>query len=196
MACRAGKMYSARTMWRILSKALGMGDWMKGTKQHAKTHLHPLLQGVPQHASFAFVLTDNECPVPWINFGTPSVPFIKITDHSPGRFDVVAPFVLSRPPWLVDPAGSWPRPRTVPWNDRKLLFFAGHVPKLYIKPIRYKIWRQIRRWPNVTAISATINCTIGGMSVCPQVLSCVVPSELPCSRIARNRLHHRHSADR
>ena len=40
------------------------------------------------------------------------------------------------------------------------------MPKLYINPTRYLIWKQIRRAPGVTALSATINCTIGQFAAC------------------------------
>ena len=50
-----------------------------------------------------------------------------------------------------------------------LLLSVTQVPKLYINPTRYLIWKQIRRQPGVTALSATINCTIGSFSVCPEV---------------------------
>ena len=84
----------------------------------------------------------------------------------------LAPFVLSKPWWLVGAsrkATDPPAPAEVPWDQRRLLFFAGHVPKLYIAPTRYHIWKQIRRHPGVTALSATINCTIGSFSVCRRV---------------------------
>jgi hypothetical protein len=47
-----------------------------------------------------------------------------------------------------------PAPAEVAWGQRRLLFFAGHVPKLYIAPTRYQIWQQVRRHPGVTAFSA------------------------------------------
>jgi hypothetical protein len=55
-------------------------------------------------------------------------------------------------------------PPRVPWVERKLLFFAGHVPKLYLRSTRYLIWRQARTHPNVTAVSSTLACTVGAYS--------------------------------
>jgi hypothetical protein len=40
------------------------------------------------------------------------------------------------------------------------------VPKLFIKPTRYLIWKQLRRDPRVTATSWTILCTIGSYRTC------------------------------
>ena len=55
-----------------------------------------------------------------------------------------------------------------PWVERApLLFFAGHVPKLYLgQTQRYELWRQLRREPGVRAISSTINCTVGAYAIC------------------------------
>jgi len=44
---------------------------------------------------------------------------------------------------------------------RKLLFFAGHVPKPKISTIRYALWRQLVHAPNVTVRSHTLLCTYG-----------------------------------
>ena len=172
LACRVGKMFTGRSMWRQLSKTLGMGELIGKTGVHANVSVHPLLRGMRNDTFPAVVLTDNECPGPWTGFGQPPGGLIKIKDHGPGKYDSVAPFVLSRPPWLVGRPRAKLAPQEVPWDERKLLFFAGHVPKLYIQPSRYQIWRQMRRWPKVTAISATINCTIGAMSICNVIRNC------------------------
>ena len=66
-----------------------------------------------------------------------------LTDHGASHRDAIAPFVLSRPQWLVAPDGEVPTPPGR-WHERPLLFFTGHVPKLYINPTRYLIWRQVR----------------------------------------------------
>ena len=57
---------------------------------------------------------------------------------------------------------------TAAWAARApLLFFAGHVPKLYLgQTQRYELWRQLRREPGVRAISSTINCTVGADAIC------------------------------
>ena len=76
---------------------------------------------------------------------------------------IVIPFVVSRPPWL---AGDAPPPEAPNWADRKLLFFAGHTPKLYVNPTRYQLWRGMRSAPGVTAISSTLSCTVAAFEPC------------------------------
>ena len=169
MACRAGKMFSGRFMWSRMNDAIGVVP--KG-KAAPIGPVHELIRGagsVPK----AFVLTDNECQPPWTG-SRRMKGLVQMTDHNPSNNDILAPFVLAKPWWLV---GGEQRPTDlatpaeVAWNDRKLLFFAGHVPKLYIRATRYYIWRQVRRHPGVTAISATLNCTIGSFSICPEANS-------------------------
>ena len=50
-------------------------------------------------------LTDNECKAPWAGSARPKNIF-HITDQKPGRYGVLAPFVLARPAWLVGAAGA------------------------------------------------------------------------------------------
>lgn len=65
------------------------------------------------------------------------------------------------------------------------------VPKLYINPTRYLIWKQVRRHPGVTALSATINCTIGSFSVCQgAVLNMTRASLSTCASGDRLRRSH------
>lgn len=174
MACRAGKMFSGRFMWQKMNEALGVPPKRKGADgvpPPPPPPVHELLRGA-ERTPKAFVLTDNECQPPWTG-SRRMKGLIGVTDHNPSNNDVLAPFVLAKPWWLVGgvktPSDA-PAPAIVPWNERKLLFFAGHVPKLYIRPTRYLIWRQVRRHPGVTAISATLNCTIGSFSVCPEAM--------------------------
>jgi hypothetical protein len=79
------------------------------------------------------------------------------------RSAVVVPFVVASPAWLV---GSAAPPLSAPWADRQLLFFAGHVPKLYVNPTRYQLWRALRRERGVTAVSSTLSCTVGAFEAC------------------------------
>lgn len=58
-----------------------------------------------------------------------------------------------------------------PWDARKLVLFAGHVPALYNSEVRYHIWRQLRQDQRATTKSHTINCTIGQYAVCQQPIS-------------------------
>ena len=81
---------------------------------------------------------------------------------------VVSPFLVSQPAELVVQvvARSF---AALPWASRKLLFFAGHVPKLYLNGLRYHLWRQLRTdRANATTISSTLACTIGVFAQCRQ----------------------------
>ena len=75
----------------------------------------------------------------------------------------VGPAVVSRPPWL---AGLASPPAAPDWAKRKLLFTAGHTPKLQISGTRYKIWRQIRNRLDVTTFSQDLQCNIGAKRAC------------------------------
>jgi hypothetical protein len=80
------------------------------------------------------------------------------------------PFVTKQAPsWLVEEGGRMSiSQQPPPWKLRRLLFFVGHVPKLNINPLRYYLWRQLRRDPRATVASHTINCTVGAYSACRQ----------------------------
>ena len=161
MYCRSGKLYSARFFWRAVLPLLGY------TGKETPLLRPPFLAGTEKTPKMT-VLTDNECTAPWAHTWKPHE-IMMLTDHGPKKHDSVAPFVLSRPAWLVSPTGTVPDlggGGVGAWTSRPLVFFTGHVPKLYISTTRYQIWRQIRRHPGVLAISATINCTIGQFAEC------------------------------
>ena len=92
----------------------------------------------------------------------------------------VTPFVVSRPPWLIGAASP---PTPPPWEVRKLLFFAGHVPKLFVSPIRYLLWRQLRRSPHATTLSHSIVCSVGSYAVCLNESAVATTFEAICRRI-------------
>ncbi|KAL3918444.1 MAG: hypothetical protein SGPRY_006017, partial [Prymnesium sp.] len=83
------------------------------------------------------------------------------------------------PSWLVGEAaaggegggGGRPWENRMEWSRRKLLIFAGHVPKLYISSLRYHLWRQLRELPSATVVSSTLACTVGSFSVCRRSMS-------------------------
>ncbi|KAL1499406.1 hypothetical protein AB1Y20_011611 [Prymnesium parvum] len=88
----------------------------------------------------------------------------------PEGLTVIAPFVVSRPPWLVAGRDStrthhFP-PLPLKWAERKLIFMAGHVPKVYISTTRYLIWRQLRTQSDATVISSSLNCSVGAYAAC------------------------------
>ena len=94
---------------------------------------------------------------------------ILLPYRSPRRFDELTPYVVSRPSWLVGEASGGDgveAPTPPPWAARKLLFFSGHVPKVTIAPLRFELWKQLRRSEHVTALSSTIGCSVGAYSVC------------------------------
>ena len=68
---------------------------------------------------------------------------------------LVVPFVVASPGWLTsdehDVAAAQPaQPAHVPWERRKLLFFAGHMPLLHISNVRWNLWRVLQGDPRVT----------------------------------------------
>lgn len=46
--------------------------------------------------------------------------------------EMIMPFVVHEPAWLVAHEGEPPPGYLVPWEKRKLLFFAGHVPNPFV----------------------------------------------------------------
>ena len=79
-----------------------------------------------------------------------------------GCQDAVAPFAITGPQWLTK--GRLTNP--LPWEDRKLIFFGGHIPKPYLVPLRYELWSQLRRDPRATTESKTLNCSVGAYAIC------------------------------
>jgi hypothetical protein len=71
--------------------------------------------------------------------------------------------------WLV---GATPAPPILPYRRRPLLFFAGHIPKLYISSVRYSLWAALRRaqlrggQPAISLISSHLDCQIGAFEIC------------------------------
>lgn len=60
--------------------------------------------------------------------------------------ELVAPFVVYQPDWLVSPHASPPATYLVPWAERKLVFYAGHMPAPTVySPLRWHLWRQLVR---------------------------------------------------
>ena len=57
-------------------------------------------------------------------------------------------------------------PPLLPWRQRKVALFAGHIPKIHIARARFDIWRQIRNDPRATTKSHSGNCTVGSYITC------------------------------
>lgn len=126
----------------------------------------PIIAGATGRAlPVVLVHTNNECSPPWALAMQPPPNILKLhtQDRRPRPFDRVIPFAIASPDWLV---GDAPPPAVPRWPARRLLFFAGHVPKLYISSTRFKIWQQLWNQSGVTVLSSTIDCTVGSFDIC------------------------------
>ena len=66
-----------------------------------------------------------------------------------GSNNIIAPFHFAPSAFLES--------RTLDKNHRKTLFFCGHIPKLYISPMRFQMWSQLVRAPDdATVCSHTL----------------------------------------
>lgn len=155
-ACkRAGRLFRSEQAKRML--------W---EKIHDVANALNASAGVPR----VLVNLNNECPPASLNtrIGHPADTLI-LADRVKRAHDGVVPFVLSRPAWLL---GDGPIPpeygeaSSVPWRSRTLLFFAGHVPKLYVRPTRYLLWRAWRRDPRVSVYTKDIACALSAHHIC------------------------------
>ena len=107
---------------------------------------HPIMQNaINRSTPVILMLTNNECTPPWTQHADlpPNIILQMVQDRKPRAFDHVVPLALSSPPWLVGATGSAAPPVPV-WSARKLLFFGGHIPKLFISRTRYRLWQQLR----------------------------------------------------
>ena len=154
-ACYAGKSFSAMRMWKELV---------------AEVWGNSLVYKAPKAISMQYMACR-----PWTGSQIPrdllmTTEFVQKAKQLASTRP--APFVISRPLWLVGAASPPPSP---PFAQRKLLLFSGHVPKLSVSPTRYHIWKQLRlQRHRATVQSHTINCTIGQFEVCrwpPEVLA-------------------------
>lgn len=115
----------------------------------------------------------GRCKAPWKLEGLSGewpVGVHALLDRVPERRRgaVISPFVVSQPAWLVAAGGAGAgAPAAVPWAARKLVFFAGHVPKLYVSTLRFNLWRAlVRRKSEATVVSSTLACTVGSFAGC------------------------------
>ena len=123
----------------------------------------------------AVVRQQQACAYPWGPGGLPSNVIHLHEYHTLDELrsgvaftqELISPFVISKPDFLtglVEPPASV----LVGWRARKLLVFAGHVPKLTNRPHRYLLWRQLHNDRRVTTQSHSINCIIGQFADCSQ----------------------------
>ena len=185
-ACPGEYVARDNVTWAPFSEFAPDGHRMLGCLELHKRDLWSRITRLKQMraASSALKLvayTDSECPAPWTHESSLDSDVVLVKDRATRLrpHDIVAPFSVSSPPWLshrgnvpsslrsATAATVAPLPAAA-WAERApLLFFAGHVPKLYLgQTQRYELWRQLRREPGVRAISSTINCTVGAYAIC------------------------------
>ena len=188
--CTARKTYAARHLWHIhLNDSLLCDAQNKGRKLNPSGDPRCLRTSPPK----LLILSNTECNSPWSGWGGPFMPpsrpppeYMFALDRLHGfrqrEIAMVIPAVLARPAWLTGAAELPPSLLQVqrqPWMMRKLLFFPGHIPKLYVSALRFRVWNQIRTHSMVTAASHTLACTVGAYRLC---------QEEP-ERITREHLH-------
>ena len=136
-------------------------------KRRLWDRMHEVADELNTTAPRIVVHLNNECPPAWgPGVGPQRHDTLMLVDRARRPQDGVVPFVLSRPAWLV---GSVPVPAELsppPWHARKLVLFAGHVPKLYISTTRYLLWRAWRRDPRVSIHTKDIACSLRAHSIC------------------------------
>ena len=178
--CSANKVFSSRRVWQAALRDPLLFPEHQGEisrprvaqlrKAPLETHAAP-----PKAFSYQY----QACP-PWLdNNGTAYVPrdILWLVDFPPtglhgGVRYAVTPFVVSKPEWLAGaPGTAVPEGLRSRWRDRKLLFFAGHTPRLFggrwgRSGVRFDAWRQLRRDVRATTKSHSINCTVGQFADC------------------------------
>jgi len=140
------------------------GQWSR-VMRNAPALLASAINGTfprPRVATFL----ESACGAPWA-LSKLQTHVLSVRDLAEAAGDVVAPPVLAGSQWLATASGdTGGESSSSSWRHAPLLFFAGHTPKLHINPLRYHLWRQLHVRPGVTALSSTLNCTVGSWEVC------------------------------
>ena len=190
LLCAARKVNTARYQWHVLLNDTVACDGSSTGRNLMLTKGEPHCRSLPNTPRL-LSLTNNDCAVPWLGWssgtGPPSRPpdnFVFLVDHrhhkSLAKRSIVSPAVISHgPAWFlkgVDASGAVTygedaRQRSggelLAWESRKVLFFAGHTPKLHThRKLRFQIWEQLRSEAGATCVSSTLNCTLGIYEVC------------------------------
>ena len=102
---------------------------------------------------------------------SPCIRFVREVMWGAGEFGLplVAPFVVASPSWLTSDTSS-ARRKLVPWAERKLLFFAGHMPQLHISNVRWNLWRELQGDPRATLVSPDVITLARYARVCDNFL--------------------------
>jgi hypothetical protein len=105
------------------------------------------------------VFLETGCKVPWSVSHKRRIGHVsRVRDVAASYMDVVAPAVVATQHYHLASAADGQS--ALQNHHDRLLFFAGHIPKLYLSKLRWEIWKQVRSVPDVTAISHTVNCTV------------------------------------
>ena len=162
LMCVAGKAYSARSLWQhgMTPSALEL-DTTNASRR-------------PPPMTVVSLQYRQGCMLPWtVGSLQPGLvlldqiaadrPLSRAKHRAP--LALVVPFVISSPHWLTTGCVA-PQPQGRRWRDRPLLFFGGHVPKLYVNPLRYRLWKRLRSDPRASLQSRTIMCTVSAFRIC------------------------------
>ena len=170
LLCVAKMTWSRRKAWKQLLDDRDFWTAVERSRERGK-------------GSAALVLLSLQsiaCGEPWSNEAPRprGTLLLQETSRAATRDEaIISPFVINRPAWLSSPTAATQGvegrglpgvPAHMPWAARKLLFFAGHVPKLFQSPVRYLLWKQLHSDARVTCHSWTIGCTIGAYVACHQ----------------------------
>ena len=162
----------------LIFAAANFSMWCVAMKRFSRRRLweaafHPEKQGKPRVMPdvrvpvFIALQYEGACgPAPFMSGREPHHILLReeIGPYEHTDRNIVSPFLVSKPRWLV---GDDPMPFQLKrWDERKLIFFAGHVPKPYLRDTRYCLWRQMRNDPRATVLSPTLYCTVGGFVAC------------------------------
>ena len=183
--CSANKIFSGRRVWQAALRdpllfPEHQGEISRRRVAQLRAAAPPATRStLPKAFSYQY----QACP-PWLdNNGTSYVPrdLLWLADFAPTglhgddvRF-VVTPFVVSKPEWLAGaPGATVPEALRSRWRERKLLFFAGHTPRLFgsrwgHSGVRFDAWQQLRRDARATTKSHSINCTVGAFADCSRL---------------------------
>lgn len=174
--CTAQKAYTMKFVWHSLFNDTTLCDGATTGRDLLRTRGDPScrVRTPPQ----MLVYTNTECTAPWAGWssatGPPSRPrpgTLFITDRvaprkaSALRRSLVSPAVVAGPEFLVAERHT-PPDVLVAWEQRRLAFFAGHMPRPGVSALRYRTWQQLRGESDTTCISHNLNCTVGLYAPC------------------------------
>ena len=150
-------------------KAAGRLFRSEVAKRKLWEQMHAVADRLNTTAPRVAVYLNNECPHASVGASRRKGSTLMLVDYVRQPQDLVVPFVLSRPAWLRGdaPLPADLAPARFPWSTRKLLLYAGHVPKLYLSSTRYHLWRAWRReTARVSIYTKDIACSLSAYAIC------------------------------